>query len=148
MDAPRRWQIASLATAVGGLGVGAMLVDRSTTEPVAPIVLELAHDVSDPGEAFRFPEPSLRPEIVTADVVSGTTPISGVSADDPDDGVETAGTSQADTSRPPTPTPAPTPESGPSSPEAAEASVEDADESADSPDEVDADDSVDSVDSD
>lgn len=48
MDAPRRWQVVSVATAVVGLGVGGVLVGRSPSQPVAPIQLESPAGISTP----------------------------------------------------------------------------------------------------
>ena len=42
MDTPRRWQVASIATAVAGLGLGSLLVGRSPSVEVAPIDLDTA----------------------------------------------------------------------------------------------------------
>jgi hypothetical protein len=64
MDTPRCWQVASIATAVTSLGVGALLVGRSTTEPVAPIELEI-RTAGQPTELDRFtPDPSTLGDLV------------------------------------------------------------------------------------
>ena len=42
MDAARRWQAASLATAVVSLGGGALLIGHQTTEALPPIELQIA----------------------------------------------------------------------------------------------------------
>lgn len=39
MDTPQRWQVGSVATAIAGLSIGALLLGRPSTEPVAPIEL-------------------------------------------------------------------------------------------------------------
>jgi hypothetical protein len=64
MDTPRCWQVASIATAVTSLGIGALLVGRSTTEPVAPIELEI-RTAGQPTELDRFtPDPSTLADLV------------------------------------------------------------------------------------
>lgn len=40
MDTPRRWQLASTATAVAGLSVGALLLGRPVSDRVEPIDLD------------------------------------------------------------------------------------------------------------
>jgi hypothetical protein len=93
MDAARRWQVASLATAVTSLGVGGLLLSRPSVEPVAPIVLEAPaeHDVTvvplDDGDAaLDGPVPS----IVGVDVVTPQTPVSLASLGSPAEAVSPA----------------------------------------------------------
>ncbi len=64
MATARRWQIASLATAVAGLGLGGLLLGRSPSVEVDPIDLDAvtASSTSD-DPAFRLPPPG-PPEIV------------------------------------------------------------------------------------
>src|SRR6056297_590982 len=65
MDAPRRWQVASFATAVAGLSLGSLMVGRSPSVEVESIDLD-AVAVSSTTEAptFRLPVPDPS-EIVT-----------------------------------------------------------------------------------
>lgn|GEM_PF-2684037 len=46
MDTPRRWQVASLVTAVAGLGLGGLMVGRSPVVEVAPIHLDATTSIS------------------------------------------------------------------------------------------------------
>ena len=65
MDTPRRWQVASIATAVAGLGLGSLLVGRSPSVEVAPIDLDAATIASTTEEPLLdqpVPDPA---EIVT-----------------------------------------------------------------------------------
>jgi hypothetical protein len=103
MDAARRWQIASLATAVTSLGLGGLLLSRPSVEPVAPIVLDATVEqdltlVPTETEVGIVPDGPL-PSIAGIDVVTPQTPISLTSLASPDSG------------RSSTPTPTPTPSS-------------------------------------
>lgn len=65
MDTPRRWQVASIATAVAGLGLGSLLVGRSPSVEVAPIDLDtalVAAAEQRPARDLLLPDPV---EIVT-----------------------------------------------------------------------------------
>lgn len=65
MDVPRRWQVASLATAVAGLGLGSLMVGRSPSVEVEPIDLDtvaVSSPTDDPTFRLSPPDP---PEIVT-----------------------------------------------------------------------------------
>jgi len=65
MDTPRRWQVASIATAVAGLGLGSLLVGRSPSVEVAPIDLDTALVAAaehHPARDLLLPDPV---EIVT-----------------------------------------------------------------------------------
>lgn len=70
MDTPRRWQVASLATAVAGLGVGGMLIGRPAVDEVDAIELEhltpSAVTTADPDDRLTVRR---TPEIVEADVI-------------------------------------------------------------------------------
>ena len=68
MDTPRRWQVASVATAVAGLGLGSLLVGRSPSVEVAPIDLDtalVAAAEERPARDLLLPDPI---EIVTPDI--------------------------------------------------------------------------------
>jgi hypothetical protein len=68
MDTPRRWQVASVATAVAGLGLGSLLVGRSPSVEVAPIDLDtalIAAAEARPARDLLLPDPI---EIVTPGV--------------------------------------------------------------------------------
>jgi hypothetical protein len=82
MDAPRRWQVASLATAVAGLGLGSLMVGRSPSVAVEPIDLDTVAVSSTSDEpTFRLPLPD-PPEIVTPRVREDQlSPDEAVSAD-------------------------------------------------------------------
>jgi hypothetical protein len=54
MDAPRRWQVASIATAVASLGLGAAMLARPTVEAVPSIDLDQVATDQD--------APPIRPE--------------------------------------------------------------------------------------
>ncbi len=90
MDTPRRWQVASIATAVAGLGLGSLLVGRSPSVEVAPIDLDMAviaAAAQRPPRDLVLPDPA---EIVPPDVredhltpASAPTSSSVASADPP-----------------------------------------------------------------
>jgi hypothetical protein len=82
MDAPRRWQVASLVTAVAGLGLGSLMVGRSPSVAVEPIDLDTVAVSSASDEpTFRLPLPD-PPEIVTPRVREDQlSPDESVSAD-------------------------------------------------------------------
>ena len=68
MDTPRRWQVASIATAVAGLGLGSLLVGRSPSIEVAPIDLDAVSSATATEERSLdrpIPDPA---EIVTPQV--------------------------------------------------------------------------------
>ena len=68
MDTPQRWQVASIATAVAGLGLGSLLVGRSPSVEVAPIDLDTAMITAasdDPSFNLRLPDPA---EIVIPEI--------------------------------------------------------------------------------
>lgn len=44
MDAPRRWQVASVATAIASMSLGGLLLARPTSQAVAPIELDVIVD--------------------------------------------------------------------------------------------------------
>jgi len=70
MDTPRRWQVASLATAVASLGVGGMLLGRPAVDEVAAIDLDhlTPSSVTTDGPSVDLPVRG-GPEIVEADVI-------------------------------------------------------------------------------
>lgn len=111
MDTPRRWQVASLATAVTSLGIGGLLLSRPSVEPVAPIVLDASptsfDGTGDPLDLVpEVPESFRTPAVVDADVVTPQTPASLGSlasadeADEADDGEDVARSSPAPTPSP------------------------------------------------
>jgi hypothetical protein len=137
MDTPRRWQVASLATAAAGLGIGGLLVGRHPVEAVAPIELEppatAAFEVppaAGSDEGLLLPAPRLAP--TAPDLVdplppeSLVTPVTLASLASPDEpgresastGTPSSATSPRPSADPPATTssgPAPAPDS-PSSP--------------------------------
>jgi hypothetical protein len=138
MDAPRRWQVASLATAVAGLGLGSLMVGRSPSVEVEPIDLDAVTVSSTSDEpTFRLPLPD-PPEIVVPrvreDQLSPDTPLTA-SAESPAEPTAPSGPSEVQQ-------PAPT---APAAPAAPADSVDSADPD-DSVDEVDPDGSVESAD--
>lgn len=64
MDTARRWQVASLATAVAGLGLGSLLVGRSPSTEIAPIDLDLVVVSTEPDLSSREERRPVGPEIV------------------------------------------------------------------------------------
>lgn len=144
MDNPRRWQVASVATAAASIGAGVLAFNGPSAEAVAPIDLDVltaqAHvlPVADPPaassqdavivEADLLGQLPTAPSPVTA--MSATTPASVASADEAATATSTAPTTRSTAS---TTSPA-----GSTTSPAASVS------SPDSPDSVD---SVDSIDS-
>jgi hypothetical protein len=131
VDTPRRWQVASLATAVTSLGIGGLIISRPSVEPVAPIVLDVRAttddtdldpiDLEDPGDVST-------PEIVGADVVTPQTPASLTSIDSPD-------------APSPAPSPSPTASSSPTpTPTTRTAPADDSSDTVDTVDSIDSDD--------
>ncbi len=116
MDAPRRWQVASLATAVTGLGIGALLLGRPVTEPAAPIdllvidasaTLDLGPDAVGPDIDTPATIEIVRPgSRIVGDTAGSATAASPASTDSPD-GPSLSGSGS--TSAPPAPAPAPSP---------------------------------------
>jgi hypothetical protein len=136
VDTPRRWQVASLATAVTSLGIGALIVSRPSVEPVAPIVLDVRASADgldlDPIE-LDDADDAPSPEIVGADVVTPQTPASLASIASPD--------GPSSTTTGPAPSPTPTATSSPPAPTTRTApAAEDSPASVDSPDSLDSDD--------
>jgi hypothetical protein len=138
VDTPRRWQVASLATAVTSLGIGGLLLGRPSVEPLQPIVLDVraaadAGDLPVPLDPIELDEDDPGPDVVDADVVTPQTPASLASLSSP--------------AEPPAPTssPAPAPSSTATSSPAPAPSRSAPAEADDSPGSVD---SVDSLDSD
>lgn len=87
MDAPQRWQVASLVTAVAGLSAGAVMMTRTTTEPAPTIQLDVvaaAGEQLDRPGAFgeRLPE-IVRPALIEDDGSFSSGSGSASSADDP-----------------------------------------------------------------
>ncbi len=87
MDTPRRWQVASIATAVAGLGLGSLLVGRSPSVEVAPINLDtalVAAAEQRPTRDLLLPDPV---EIVTPEIredqVDPTPTVTSVESPDP-----------------------------------------------------------------
>lgn len=133
MDTPRRWQVASLATAVAGLGVGGMLIGRPAVDEVEAIELEhltpSAVTTADPDERLTL-RPT--PEIVEADVIGAS--------EDTATTVETAGS----VASPEEPTGSPVTTPAPPSTSTTPTNTSDAPTNVDSPNSVD---SVSSLDS-
>ena len=97
MDTPRKWQIASVATAVASMGIGGLMLARPTSEAVASIDLDPITDrrelnVASPGSAPSTLDDSpeaLRWQIVPSAAIDGlsltSTPArSTTSVDSPD----------------------------------------------------------------
>lgn len=92
MHAPRRWQLASVATAVTGLGLGGLLGARPGVEEVRPIVLdeELSAEELHRGPLLPVerttevvtPQVREHPTPVSLDTATAATPVSAASADD------------------------------------------------------------------
>lgn len=133
MDTPRRLQVASIATAVAGLGLGSLMVGRSPSIEVAPIDLDtalIAATTDDPSFDLPLPDP---PEIVVpriredrVDPADDPTPDSLASPEAPAPSTPPGGSGEATE-------PVPSAPSAPAVPQ-------------DSPGSVDSPDSVDSVD--
>lgn len=86
MDTPRRWQLASTATAVAGLSVGALMLGRPVSHSVEPIDLDRATTVeSRSGDGDVTAESDdreiVRPRVIEAHV-SDAPPSSGAAGDD------------------------------------------------------------------
>jgi hypothetical protein len=113
VDAPRRWQVASIATAVAGLSLGGVMLGRSPSTAVPSIDLEVPADASAPtGVLEDRPGGSTELELVPPSVLEGP---SAVTQD-----------SVASPAEPPGPEDGgglPTPDDGPSAPPEREASV-------------------------
>jgi hypothetical protein len=124
VDTPRRWQVASLATAVTSLGIGGLLLGRPSVEPLQPIVLDVRADagVSDltpPLDPIELEEDGRG--VAGADVVTPQTPASLASLSSPEEPTAPA----------PTPAPSPSPTAS-SAPAPAPSAPAGADESPDS----------------
>jgi hypothetical protein len=135
VDAPRRWQVASLATAVTSLGIGGLIVSRPSVEPVAPIVLDVRASADEDPAAVDLDDVdgATTPEVVApdgagADVVTPETPASLTSIDSP-----------AEPTRSTSPAPSPSPTAN-SSPTTRTAPADDSPASVDTVDSVDSDD--------
>lgn len=94
MDTPRKWQVASLATAVASISIGGLLLARPSSEAVASIDLELVTDsrdlsIASPGSSAVSPAVSLdAPQIVSPEAIEGPVPStapSATSVDSPDE---------------------------------------------------------------
>jgi hypothetical protein len=139
VDTPRRWQVASLATAVTSLGIGGLLLSRPSVEPLQPIVLDVradagVRDLTAPLDPIELEEEGRGPDVAEADVVTPQTPASLESVSSP------AEPSSSTSS--PAPSPAPTGTSSPA-PTTSRSAPADPDESpgtADSVDSLDSDD--------
>jgi hypothetical protein len=117
MDTTRRWQVATAVTALAGLGLGAAALSGSTTDPVAPIVLDEAgsvtFDVVPSPSSSSDREASIVSAEVREDVVSPPTPISLDSPDEAPSPTPSTGRSPAPSTAPPAPSPRAPSTSGP-----------------------------------
>ncbi len=117
MDAPRRWQVASLATAVASISIGGLMLSRPTSEAVAPIALDRIADtrelsVASPSDTVSPSTSAADPirEIVTPEPIdSPVQPLSEASVASPDDETSNGSTTTTTQPRRPAPEPAPAP---------------------------------------
>jgi hypothetical protein len=136
VDTPRRWQVASLATAVTSLGIGGLLVSRPSVEPLQPIVLDVpttadANDLPAPLDPIELDDDG-GTDPIGADVVTPQTPASLESVSSPAEPTAPASS--------PSPSPSPTTTSSPASSRSAPAEADDSPDSIDSVDSLDSDD--------
>lgn len=134
MDAPRRWQVASVATAVASMSLGGLLLARPSSEAVAPIELDAVVDGRE------------------LSVASPTDAVGTGDADDPRIVTPEVPSSIAEMQAPPTPpeppeTPETTEPTSPAEADSPDDDVEDADDADETDDEADSPDEADSIDS-
>jgi hypothetical protein len=139
VDTPRRWQVASLATAVTSLGIGGLLLSRPSVEPLQPIVLDVradagVRDLTAPLDPIELEEEGRGPDVVEADVVTPQTPASLESVSSP------AEPSSSTSSPAPSPAPTGTSSPAPTTSRSAPADPDESPATADSVDSLDSDD--------
>ncbi len=125
MDTPRKWQIASVATAVASMSIGGVMLARPTNEAVASIDLELVTDsrelsLASPGSSTVPADGSTDAlQIVSPEAIEGPISSSAATSVDSPEPATTSGSTgtgtTSDQTEPSRPAPSTPPTDDPSS---------------------------------